>query len=99
MRVASVVLVGALTTAAIGAALALRAEPGAVHAQAFSADAAVREQDIAFYEARVLADTMGAANLARLGQLYLQRARERGGIADYHRAEDVARRSLALRDN
>jgi tetratricopeptide (TPR) repeat protein len=99
MRVVSVLLAGALVAAAILVTVSTRAEPPVVHARAFSADAGIREQDIAFYEARVRADTMGSANLARLGQLYLQRAREQGDLNDYQRAEHAARRSLALRDN
>src|SRR5687768_7444142 len=99
MRVVSALMVGALVAAAILVTVSTRAEPPAAHAQAFSADAGIREQDIAFYEARVRADTMGSVNLARLGQLYLQRAREQGDLNDYHRAEHAARRSLALRAN
>jgi tetratricopeptide (TPR) repeat protein len=73
------------------------AQPAAAQSESFAADAQVRDLDISFYERRVGADTMSAADLAQLAQLYLQRAREAGDLADYHRAEDAARRSLALR--
>jgi tetratricopeptide (TPR) repeat protein len=99
MRVLLVVVAGALAATATVVTISTRAQPPVAEAPAFSADAAILEQDIAFYEGRVRGDPFGAANLARLGQLYLQRAREQGGLNDYHRAADAARRSLALRDN
>ncbi len=61
------------------------------------AEAAIREQDIAFYEARVARDPDGALDRMRLASLYLQRARERGSDADLARAEVAARASLARR--
>lgn len=60
---------------------------------------AVLEGDIAFYEERAAADSLGATNLARLGALYLQRARSTGNFTDVVRAESVAVRSLALRES
>ncbi len=63
----------------------------------FESDAAIRDADIAFYESRSRADTLSAADLADLAQLYLRRARETGEMSDYRRAEEVSRRSLALR--
>ena len=71
--------------------------PLAAQTEPFSADAGLREKDIAFYEMRATADTMSAADLAQLAQLYLQRARETGAVEDYGRAEESARRSLTLR--
>jgi len=59
--------------------------------------AARRDADIAFFEHRVAADPIGAADRARLAALYLQRGRETGDFAAYRRAEQLARRSLALR--
>jgi tetratricopeptide (TPR) repeat protein len=59
----------------------------------------IRDRDIAFYGRRAARDPEGAADRAQLAGLYLQRARERGGVADYRRAEAWARRSLARRDS
>ena len=66
-------------------------------AHARAADASRRDADIGFYAERVAADSIGAADRARLAALYLQRAREMGDFEDYRRAEGLARRSLALR--
>ncbi len=66
-------------------------------AAAARAELARRNEDIAFYRKRVAADPIGAADRARLAALYLQRARETGDYEDYRRAEELARRSLALR--
>lgn len=57
----------------------------------------VRDQDIAFYEARAVRDPEGALDRMQLASLYLQRARERGGEPDLVRAEAAARGSLARR--
>ncbi len=59
--------------------------------------AAVRDQDIAFYEARVAHDRYGARDRAVLGALYLARARAQGGETDYRRAESLARESFHTR--
>lgn len=59
--------------------------------------AEVREQDIAFYQARVARDPYGARDLAMLGSLYLARARETGNYQDLLRAEDAARTSYRHR--
>jgi tetratricopeptide (TPR) repeat protein len=59
--------------------------------------ARVRELDMAFYEKRAQRDPTGAADLAHLAGLYLQRARDAGGEDDLLRAEAAARRSLAHR--
>jgi predicted Zn-dependent protease len=58
---------------------------------------AIRDQDIAFYEARVVRDPDGAMDRMRLASLFLQRARERGSETDLSRAEAAARASLARR--
>ena len=60
-------------------------------------DAARRDADITFFERRVAADPIGAADRGRLAALYLQRGRETGDFAAYRSAEQLARRSLALR--
>jgi tetratricopeptide (TPR) repeat protein len=54
----------------------------------------IRDRDIEFYAARVQGDPTGAANLARLASLYLQRSRETGDSRDALHAEDAARRSI-----
>lgn len=86
-------LVGALAAAMVrsGAAAGTAPVDGGMPA------AARRDADIAFFERRVAADPIGAADRARLAALYLQRGRETGDFADYRRAEQLARRSLALR--
>jgi tetratricopeptide (TPR) repeat protein len=61
------------------------------------AEAAVRDQDIAFYEARAARDPAGALDRMRLASLYLARARETGDEQDVARAETVARASLDRR--
>jgi tetratricopeptide (TPR) repeat protein len=99
----AVVASGALATGMQGTDRASRmrwpgsADASGAGAAAFADDAKLREQDIAFYRDRALADTLSAADRAQLAALYLQRARETGDIADYGRAEAAARRSLALR--
>lgn len=60
-------------------------------------DLAVRNQDIAFYQKRLTEDPKSAEDLAQLGGLYLQRAREAGDYEDFRRAEAAARRSVELR--
>lgn len=61
------------------------------------AEREIRDRDIVFYERRAARDPQGAADRAQLAGLYLQRAREGGGVEDYRRAEDRARQSLARR--
>jgi len=57
----------------------------------------VRKRDIAFYAARAARDPQGAADLAQLAGLQLQRARETGDPSDFRLAERAARRSIARR--
>ena len=57
----------------------------------------IRERDIAFFEERAHHDTSSATDRTQLAILYMDRARATGGFADYQRAEELARRSLALR--
>jgi predicted Zn-dependent protease len=85
-------LVVALATALVRSGAA----PGTAAAD-WGVPAAHRDADIAFFERRVAADPIGAADRARLAALYLQRGRETGDFGDYRRAERLARRSLALR--
>lgn len=60
-------------------------------------EAGILDSDIAFYAARVTRDPQGALDRARLGALYLQRARQTGSPADLERAELVARASFDVR--
>jgi hypothetical protein len=62
-----------------------------------AASAHIRDLDIAFYAARVARDPRSARDFTQLAGLYLQRARETADNADLVRAEQAARRSLALR--
>ena len=60
-------------------------------------EANVRDREIAFYERRASEDTASAGDRSQLATLYMARARSTGGFGDYQRAEQLARRSLALR--
>lgn len=60
-------------------------------------DRVVRRRDIAFYAGRAERDPQGAADLAQLAGLVLQRGRETGDARDFRLAEATARRSLARR--
>jgi tetratricopeptide (TPR) repeat protein len=57
----------------------------------------IREADIAFYMARAHRDPTGAADLAMLASLYLERGRATGDPADAVRAEHAARSSYKNR--
>ena len=57
----------------------------------------IRELDIAFFAERAARDPSGASDLARLGALYLARARETGDPHDVLLAEEAARHSLRNR--
>jgi len=63
----------------------------------FAADVEERTADIAFFARRADEDPESAEDRAQLAALYLQRGRETGEDADFRRAEETARRSLALR--
>ena len=58
----------------------------------------IRERDIDFYKARADRDPTGAADLAHLGALYLERSRDTGEPRDAILAEQVARRSIRNRE-
>lgn len=58
--------------------------------------AELREQDIAFWAARVARDTLGAEDRTQLAALYLARASSTG-YEDHVRAEQLARASLTIR--
>jgi tetratricopeptide (TPR) repeat protein len=87
---------------AIGAASAIllpARSPYVDHRTSTAADSALaagRNQQVAFYADRVRRDPASWLDWAQLGGLYLQRSRETGDHDDLHRAEEAARRSLAL---
>jgi tetratricopeptide (TPR) repeat protein len=60
--------------------------------------AAIREQKIRFYQARVDRDPYGARDRAVLAALYLARGRASGHETDYARAESLARASWTTRE-
>jgi tetratricopeptide (TPR) repeat protein len=94
------VVIGAIATAvAAGAgwAVARGPKPALPGPASAAAELALRSEHIAFYERRLAEDPESAADLGQLAGLYLQRARERGDVEDYHRAEHAARRSLGIR--
>ncbi len=93
---------GAVILALVGAALFTNArlddrEAVRVAREAARVERDVRERDIALYERRASEDPASAADRAQLAGLYLQRARDTGDPAYFLRAEDAARRALALR--
>lgn len=93
---------GAVILAIVGAALFTNArlddrEAVRVAREAARLERDVRERDIALYEKRATEDPASAADRAQLAGLYLQRARDTGDPAYFLRAEDAARRALALR--
>jgi predicted Zn-dependent protease len=65
--------------------------------RALLSESEVRDQDIAFYQARAARDPEAALDRGRLAALYLQRAREQGSESDLARAEDAAHASLVRR--
>jgi len=88
--------VSRLVFASLAAAGACRhAEP--VRSAPRLSEAEIQDRDIEFYKTRAIADPTGAADLARLASLYLQRSRETGDQRDAERAEHAARRSLRNR--
>jgi len=96
-----------LVLLAVGAALAgggwvaarpsSAADPPPAARGPFAADVEGRTADIAFFARRADEDPQSAEDRAQLAALYLQRGRETGDEADFRRAEETARRSLALR--
>ncbi len=74
----------------------LASAPLAVIPVAYDAST-VRDADITFYAQRAAQDQTGAADRATLAALLFARARQTGSAADLDRAEQLARRSTALR--
>lgn len=78
----------------------LRSEDSSLVASAAAAqisESKQRDLEIAFYDKRAREDSYSADDRAQLAGLLLQRARETGDYQDVLRAEEAARRSLALR--
>jgi Flp pilus assembly protein TadD len=71
-------------------------QPSPVDQHGLTEDA-IRDRDIAFYQARVERDPEGALDRSMLGSLYLWRARETGNLEDLVRAETIARESFQVR--
>ena len=100
MKRASWLIVGSVAVVVATASVTLhgrRSHRATPDAPAPMPESEIRDRDIAFYEHRAVEDTASASDRALLAGLYLQRARTSGSFADYDRAEQVARRSLALR--
>lgn len=79
-----------------------RAEAGGIHPQPIVHevyDPEAIDRNIAFHEGRVRRDPDGAIGVKMLGAAYLARSRESDVDAFAWKAEDAARRSLALRTN
>ncbi len=94
------VFLAAALSLILGAAggTALRASDS-VEPPAVSAELEQRDAQIAAWTNALRVDPSSAIALGQLAGLHLQRAREAGDDSDYSRAEDYARRSLALRVN
>ena len=98
IRSASFILAVALTGAVSLKALEGRA--ASAEGQVTTAgETAQRETQIAAWSNALAVDPESAIALAQLAGLHLQRARESGDDSDFARAEEYARRSLALRVN
>jgi tetratricopeptide (TPR) repeat protein len=92
------VLVAIAAVALIVAAVAAHEAPAPITGAmpAFS-ERANRDVQIKVWNEALAADTSSAIALGQLAGLHLQRAREGGAWDDYLKAEEYARRSLALR--
>ena len=88
------VLVVAFAAGALGVTASLAGGAGAAPLD----ERVIRQRDIAFYAQRAARDPQGAADLAQLAGLLLQRGRETGDPRDFRLAEATARRSLARRE-
>ena len=91
LAAAGVLLLAAVMLAAAGRPASMADGPTGL------TDDEIRDQDIAFYQARVERDPEGARDRAMLGSLYLLRARETGNLEDLVRAETIARESFQVR--
>lgn len=87
------VLLAASVCASVGLCGCARQAP--VETDRGAEEALIRDQDIAFYQARLVRDPTGSIDLQRLGTLYLERGRAQLSDQDFRRAEEAARGSLA----
>ncbi len=94
---AALITAGAVSLAACGTPSTPEAAAATTPAAPARSEAEIRDLDIEYVAARAARDPSGASDLARLGALYLSRARETGDPRDITHAEDVARRSLRNR--
>lgn len=99
VRMSLAVAAVAVTVWAVRRPARAAAPSGRNASEAASAEQEVRAADIAFYMKRAAEDPMSAEDRAMVAGLLLQRAREGGGRADWERAEQYARASLALRES
>lgn len=97
LRLPIALLATAALVAAAGMSHLARGRDRASAAARAAADARVRDQDIAFYQARAAADPAAARDRMQVAALHLQRARTTGSEDDLLRAEAWARASLHLR--
>lgn len=101
--VAMLAVVGALAMVGWGAARRLGTEAvpvtrsSLVASEAISSENEAREREIVFFQKRATEDPFSAGDQAELAGRFLQRARQTGSSDDVIRAEEAARKSLALR--
>jgi tetratricopeptide (TPR) repeat protein len=98
IRLAAFILAVALTGAVSLKAIEVREARGEDQADT-PGELAYRDAQIAAWSNALEVDPASAIALAQLAGLHLQRARESGDDSDFARAEQYARRSLALRIN
>jgi tetratricopeptide (TPR) repeat protein len=91
------VVAGAVSLAACGTSSTPEAAAASAPTGTQRTEAEIRDLDIDYFAARAKRDPTGGADLARLGALYLARARETGDPRDIILAEEKARRSLKNR--
>jgi tetratricopeptide (TPR) repeat protein len=103
MKRSTPMVAGIATCTIVAALLVKRSEhkttviPVAVIPASTLSESEIRDRDIAFFEQRANEDTASANDRSQLATLYMDRARATGGFADYGRAEQLARESLARR--
>jgi tetratricopeptide (TPR) repeat protein len=88
---------GLLAITGLAGGRLLAGEDGGVTGPSVETELAARDAGIAAWSNALRVDPESALALAQLAGLHLQRARETGDETDYSKAEDYARRSLALR--
>lgn len=82
---------------AAGAACRPQAAPPPTQAVPLASESEIRDRDIEYFSTRARRDPTGGSDLARVGSLYLARARETGDPRDIEQAERAARQSLKNR--